>query len=101
MNNDYRPVSLTLVVVKCFERIIVNMLKSEVVGYLDPLQFAYRQGCSTEDAVISDTHLIKNYLEDLKAYARVLFADFSSDFNTVQPYLIIQKLINMKVNSYH
>ena len=59
------------------------MLKTDVASCLDPLQFAYRQGWSTEDAVISVTHLISKHLVDPKAYAHVLFADFSSPFNTL------------------
>ncbi|KAF7643944.1 hypothetical protein LDENG_00230620 [Lucifuga dentata] len=85
---------------KCFERVIGNMLKSEVASNMDPLQFAYRRGRSTEDAVISVTHLISKHLEDPKAYARVLFADFSSAFNTLQPHLLIQKLNEMHVNPF-
>lgn len=92
--------ALTSVVMKCFGRIIVNMLKSDIASCLDPSQFAYRQGRSTEDAIISVTHLISKHLEDPKAYARVLFADFSSNFNTVQPHLLVKKIINMGVNAF-
>ncbi|KAF7668512.1 hypothetical protein LDENG_00007020 [Lucifuga dentata] len=99
-NNDFRPIALTSVVIKCFERVIGNMLKSEVASNMDPLQFAYRQGWSTDDAIISVTHLISKHLEDPKAYARVLFADFSSAFNTLQPHLLIQKLNEMHVNTF-
>ena len=99
-NKDFRPVALTCGVMKCFEGVIVNFLKSEVAPSLDPLQFAYREGRSTEDAVVSVTHLITKHLEDPKAYARVLFADFSSAFDTLQPKLLILKLNNMNVNPF-
>ena len=40
-NNDYRPVALTSIVMKCFERIIKKILLDYVSQLLDPLQFAY------------------------------------------------------------
>ena len=87
-NKDYRPIALTSVVMKCLEKIMVRMLKVEIASHLDPLQFAYRAGRSTEDAVISVTHLINKHLETPAAYARVLFADFSSAFDTIHPLFV-------------
>ena len=99
-NKDFRPIALTSCVMKCFERIVVNILKQEVAPSLDPLQFAYRAGRSTEDAVACITHLISKHLTERKSYARVLYADFSSAFDTVQPQLLVQKLNNMNVNPF-
>lgn len=72
------------------------MLKVGVADKLDPLQFAYRQGGGTEDrgtedAIDSIMHLILKHLESPKAYARLLFIDFSSAFNTIQPQLLMEK----------
>jgi len=83
---------------KCFEKCIVSMLKAEVANNLDPLQFAYRQGRGTEDAIISIMHLILKHLENNKAYARLLFIDFSSAFNTIQTPLLISKMEQLSVN---
>ncbi|KAL0181926.1 hypothetical protein M9458_021301, partial [Cirrhinus mrigala] len=40
--NDYRPVALTSVVMKSFERLVLTYLKDITGPLLDPLQFAYR-----------------------------------------------------------
>ncbi len=96
--NDFRPVALTSVIMKCFEKCVVSMLKAEVASNLDPLQSAYRQGRGTEDAINSFMHLILKDLEDPKAYARLLFIDFSSAFNTIQPHLLINKMKQLSVN---
>ncbi|KAK3551070.1 hypothetical protein QTP70_011617 [Hemibagrus guttatus] len=40
--NDYRPVALTSVVMKSFERLVLAYLKNITGPLLDPLQFAYR-----------------------------------------------------------
>lgn len=62
-NNGFGPVALTSVVMKCFEKLTVNMLKTEVAANWEPLQFACRQGRSTEHTVISVNLLIKRTLK--------------------------------------
>ncbi|KAM9826449.1 uncharacterized protein ACBT44_006677 isoform 1-T1 [Syngnathus typhle] len=56
--NDYRPVALTSVVMKSFER-------------------------SVDDAVNMGLHYILHHLDTPGTYARILFVDFSSAFNTM------------------
>ena len=41
--NDFRPVALTPVIMKCFERIMLHHLLKQTEGKLDPLQFAYKR----------------------------------------------------------
>lgn len=97
-NNDYRQIALTSCVMKCFERYMVSLLKTEVKPVLDPLQFAYRQGRGTVDAINNITYAIVKHLENPKAYARLLFVDFSSAFDTVKPHCLIKKLRQLGVN---
>ncbi len=49
----YRPVALTYVVMKSFERLVLAYLKASTRPLLDPLQFAYRANRSVDDAVNS------------------------------------------------
>ena len=58
-------------------------LKDQVKPLLDPLQFAYSERRGTEDAINYISHLVSSHLEDIQAYARLLFIDFSSAFNTL------------------
>lgn len=67
-NNDYRPVAITSIVMKCFEKYMVTLLKNEVTPQLDPWQFAYKQGMSTEDGIGRITHLVLKHLENTKAF---------------------------------
>lgn len=85
---------------KCFENLIVNLIKPGLSPYLDSLQYTYREGRGTGDAIVSVSHLITLHLEDSKAYAQILFAVFHSAFHTVSPSLLIQKLINLQVNPW-
>ncbi len=50
-NCDFRPIALTSNIMKCSEKLVVNVLKEEVKLYLDPFQFAYKAGQGTEDAI--------------------------------------------------
>ena len=95
--NDYRPVALTSVVMKVFERLVLRSLKAATDHQLDPHQFAYRANRSVDDAVALALHHILQHLETFGTYARVLFVDFSSAFNTIIPRKLFNKLIHMGV----
>ncbi|XP_061639064.1 uncharacterized protein LOC133482679 [Phyllopteryx taeniolatus] len=82
--NDYRPVALTSV---------VDHLKSVTGPLLDPLQFAYQ-----DDAVNMGLHFIRKHLDSAGTYARILFVDFSSAFNTIIPELLSSKLLQLSVS---
>ncbi|KAK3540897.1 hypothetical protein QTP86_003964 [Hemibagrus guttatus] len=95
--NDYRPVALTSVVMKSFERLVLSYLKDITDPLLDPLQFAYRSNRSVDDAVILALHFILQHLDSPGSYARILFVDFSSAFNTIIPALLRDKLFQLNV----
>ena len=96
--NDYRPVALTPIPFKCLERMVLRRLLGATRPFHDPLQFAYSRNRSTEDAIVTITHSVVQHLERPGSYARLLFLDFSSAFNTIQPHLLMQKLMVMDVN---
>ncbi|KAI3354448.1 hypothetical protein L3Q82_018507 [Scortum barcoo] len=93
--NDYRPVALTPVIMKCFERIVLKHIKDIIPAGLDQYQFTYRENRSTEDAVSIALHTALTHLQLPNTYVRMLFVDFSSAFNTVIPDKLILKLHNL------
>ena len=95
--NDYRPVALTSVVMKTFERLVLTHLKAITNHLLDPLQFAYRANRSVDDAINMGLHFILQHLDSPGTYARILFVDFSSAFNTIAPALLQDKLTQLSV----
>ncbi|KAK3510307.1 hypothetical protein QTP70_035175, partial [Hemibagrus guttatus] len=95
--NDYRPVALTSVVMKSFERLVLSYLKDITDPLLDPLQFAYRANRSVDDAVNMALHFILQHLDSPGSYTRILFVDFSSAFNTIIPALLRDKLFRLNV----
>ncbi|KAI3351053.1 hypothetical protein L3Q82_005595 [Scortum barcoo] len=90
--NDYRPVALTPIMMKCFERLVKDHIISKLPPTFDPLQFAYRPNRSTEDAICSALHLSLTHLEEKNTHVRMLFLDFSSAFNTIIPQHLVGKL---------
>ncbi len=90
--NDYRPVALTPVVMKCFEKLVRSHITAALPRTLDPHQFAYRANRSTEDAVATALHAALAHLERQGSYVRMLFVDYSSAFNTILPHKLVVKL---------
>lgn len=93
--NDYRPVALTPVVMKCLEKLV----RSHIIQGLSPIfdlhQFAYRESRSTEDAIACALHTTLTHLEQKDSYARHNFIDFSSAFNTIIPDRLVTKLSSL------
>ena len=77
---------------------MLGELRAQVQHLLDPYQFAYKDRRSTADALCTTSHLILKHIENTKAYARLLFMDFSSAFNTIVPHFLLEKLQEMHVN---
>ncbi len=77
----------------------MHNIKTSLPNALDPLQFAYRQNHSTDEAISSTLHLALTHLEDKDCYVRMLFIDFSSSFNTIIPQQLINKLNLLGLNN--
>ncbi len=95
--NDYRPMVLTSVVMKSFEKLVLAHLKDITGPLLDPLQFTYRANRSVDDEVNMGLHYILQHLDKPVTYARILFVDLSSAFNTIIPDTLQKKLTQLSV----
>lgn len=98
--NSYRPVALTSHLMKTLERLVLAHLRPLVSSALDPLQFAYQSGIGVEDAIIYLLHSVLSHLEKAGSTVRIMFFDFSSAFNTIQPNLLRDKLQNAGVDHH-
>ena len=97
--NDYRPVALTPVIMKCFEKLVRTHIVSNLPPRLDPHQFAYRANRSTEDAIAAALHFALSHLEQRGSYVRgLLFVDFSSAFNTILTNRLVTKLSDLGIS---
>ena len=89
--------ALTSIVMKCFERLILSHILPHVQSQLDPYQFAYRSRRGTDDAKACLLHKLFEHMETTGNYARILFIDFSSAFNTIQRHVMVDKLQKLEV----
>ncbi len=96
--NYWRPVALTPIFSKCFEKLVGEHICSVLPASLDPLQFAYRSNRSTDDAIAFTLHTALSHLENKKTYVRMLFMDYSSAFNTIVPATLVAKLQTLGLN---
>jgi hypothetical protein len=91
-HNHYRPIALTSLVMKCFERIVKKYILPRINHLLDPLQFAYQSSRGVDDAILTLLHLAYTHLEAPKTHIKIIFFDFSSAFNTIHPNTLAQRL---------
>jgi hypothetical protein len=96
--NYYRPVALTSVAMKSFERLVIN-INSIFPDTLDPLQFTYCPNRSTDDAISIALHTNLSHLDKRNTYVRILFIDYSSALNTIAPMKLITKLRTLGLNT--
>ncbi len=73
--NDWRPVALTPIFSKCFEKLVRDYICSVLPASLDLLQFAYRSNRSTNNAIAFTLHTALSHLENKYPYVRMLFVD--------------------------
>ncbi len=64
----------------------------------DPLQFAYKSNRGTDDAVLTLLYTITKHLTNPKGYARILFVDFNSAFNSMKTHLLLKRLVDLNIN---
>ncbi len=97
--NDYRPVALTSIVMKVFERLVKNHICFSIPVTLDPLQFVYRQNRSTDDAISHVQSSLTQIDSNNGNYVRLLFIYYSSAFNIIVPIKLAFKLTDLGLNS--
>ena len=95
---DFRPIALTSILGKCFERVIARQITGSVSNCFDHLQFAYKSQRGTDDATVSLVNTLTKHIQVPTHFARVLFIDFTSAFNSMQIHTLLQRLIDIGVN---
>lgn len=89
--NDYRPISITPILSKIFERLLVKRLFVFLDPFLPDVQFGFRKGLGTCDALLLLVHELQSAL-DKNVESRVVSLDFSAAFDSINHKGLIFKL---------
>ena len=94
--NDYRPISITPILSKIFERLLAKRLSAYLRPFLPETQFGFRKGLGTADALLLLNHELQSAL-DKNCESRLVSLDFSAAFDTVNHKGLIFKLKSVGV----
>ena len=91
--SEYRPISITHVLSKFFERLLAKRLNAfaEKNNLFPSLQFSFRKGLGTCDALLTITNVVQKAL-DSGCEVRMVGLDFSAAFDCVNHEALIFKL---------
>eukprot|EP00061_Rhincodon_typus_P015170 g42699.t1 len=89
--NDFCPVALTSIIMKCFERLVMAHNNSSLPACLDPLQFSYYHNITLHSSL--------KHMDNKDTYVRFLLINYSSSFNTIIPSRLISKLQDLGLDS--
>ncbi len=96
--NDYRPVALTSIVMKVFERLVKSHISSSIPVTFGPS--SDRPNRSTDDAISHILHSSLTHIDSSNGnFARLLFIDYSSAINTIVPIKLTSKLTGLGLNT--
>ena len=95
---NYRPISITSVLSKVFERLVSVHLGRfmDRIGVLPTTQFAYRKSLGTCDALLCVSHTLQSALEN-RQKARIIQIFFSAAFDRVNHLGILNRLGSMGI----
>ena len=100
-NNQLRPISLTCIIMRLFERIVYQREMSNICNEsIDSDQFAYRKGHNTTMALIKNQHYWLKWLDRDYDFVRVFSFDFTKAFDSVPHDILIPKIARLYINPY-
>lgn len=94
---EKRNIALTSDVIKYIEKLVRDLIVSSLPDTLDPLQFTPCPNRSTKDEIPHSLHTpythhtLSHQDKRKRNYVKMLFIDYSSEFNTTIPFKLTTK----------
>ena len=95
---NYRPVSLTSILCKVYEKFIRKHILDFIKDSINSNQHGFSAGKSTLSNLLESIDIINEYLSDGNC-ADILYLDFSKAFDSVSHYRLILKMENFGISS--
>ena len=101
-NGDYHSINVTPVIARVFEKVVYHLhTKVSFQNSLAPSQFAYRDGGSWINALLTIQHRVLSFLDNPACKGVRLFSmDLSKAFNMVKHVLLADKLKSLNLNPF-
>jgi hypothetical protein len=95
IKSDIRPISLTPIVAKTFESLVLEFVSSIITDKIDPNQFGSLPGTSTTDALVGMLHEWYSATDKPNNYIRILMLDYSKAFDLINHQILVKKLLDI------
>lgn len=96
--SNYRPVSLTCILCKVYEKFIRTHILNFVKDHINSSQHGFLQGKSTLSNLLESIDTINEFLSESN-FADILYLDFSKAFDTVSHYRLLIKMENFGIST--
>ena len=100
VETDIRPISVTPIVAKVCESIVLGWVDDIVGDRIDDNQFGVVGGTSTTDTLVEMTHKWYEATDVLNNYVRVVLLAFSKAFDRINHHILVDKLITNGVQAH-
>ena len=100
LENDIWPISLTPILAKVFEGIMLNWVDDVISPQIDERQFGGLAGTGTTDALVEMVHAWYEATDKPDTFVRVLPVDYSKAFDHINHEILIAKLYDMGLPAY-
>ena len=92
VETDIRPISVTPIVAKVCESIVLGWVDDIVGDRIDDNQFGVVGGTSTTDTLVEMTHKWYEATDVLNNYVRVVLLAFSKAFDRINHHILVDNI---------